>query len=190
MRDRLREQGFTLMEVMITVAIIAILAAIAVPVFTKQSRKSKASSEANAVFAELSVREEQYKLENGAYLTAAACPAVSSISATLRMRPAASPAASRGPPCACASPRRTCTAATRSPRARRPARTIRAGSRSLARAAVVLHPRDVRDGRRDVGPQHVLHEQRRLDDPVPERRQVTRWTPWGSASPRSMSTKA
>ena len=81
MRDRLREQGFTLMEVMITVAIIAILAAIAVPVFTKQSRKSKASSEANAVFAELSVREEQYKLENGAYLTAAACPAVSTISA-------------------------------------------------------------------------------------------------------------
>jgi prepilin-type N-terminal cleavage/methylation domain-containing protein len=84
MRERLREQGFTLIELMITVAIIAILAAVAVPLFTKETRKSKASSEVGAVFAELAVREEQYKLENGAYLDAAACPSMSGLGPTSR----------------------------------------------------------------------------------------------------------
>lgn len=60
---------------MITVAIIAVLAAIAVPAFTKESRKSKAMSEVGAMFAELGVREDQYKAENTGYLAAAACPA-------------------------------------------------------------------------------------------------------------------
>lgn len=59
---------------MITVAIIAVLAAIAVPAFTKESRKSKAMSEVGATFGELGVREEQYKSENTGYLAAAACP--------------------------------------------------------------------------------------------------------------------
>jgi prepilin-type N-terminal cleavage/methylation domain-containing protein len=84
MRERLREQGFTLIELMITVAIIAILAAVAVPAFMKETRKSKASSEVGAVFAELSVREEQYKLENGVYLDAAACPAMAGLGPTSR----------------------------------------------------------------------------------------------------------
>jgi prepilin-type N-terminal cleavage/methylation domain-containing protein len=70
----LGEQGFTLVELMVTVAIIAILAAIAVPAFTKESRKSKATSEVGAMFSELAVRQDQYKLENNAYLTTAACP--------------------------------------------------------------------------------------------------------------------
>jgi prepilin-type N-terminal cleavage/methylation domain-containing protein len=77
MRSR-PNRGFTLIEVMVTVVIIALLAAIAVPAFTKESRKSKASSEVNAMFAELAVREDQYKLENGAYLAADACPATTS----------------------------------------------------------------------------------------------------------------
>lgn len=84
MRERAPEQGFTLIELMITVAIIAILAAVAVPLFTKETRKSKASSEVGAVFAELAVREEQYKLENGAYLDAAACPSMSGLGPTSR----------------------------------------------------------------------------------------------------------
>ena len=43
--------------------------------FFNQARKSKASAETGYVFGELGVREDQYKLEKGAYLAAAACPA-------------------------------------------------------------------------------------------------------------------
>ena len=79
----MREQGFTLLELMVTVVIIAILAAIAVPTFMKETRKSKSSSEVGPVFAELAVREEQYKLENGSYLDASTgCPAIAGISST------------------------------------------------------------------------------------------------------------
>jgi prepilin-type N-terminal cleavage/methylation domain-containing protein len=73
-----REQGFTLIEMMITVVVIGILAAVVVPMFTRETRKSKGSSETTAVMGELAVREEQYKLENGAYLPAAACPSTPS----------------------------------------------------------------------------------------------------------------
>lgn len=68
------QRGFTLIEVMITVALIAVLAAVAIPTFSKETRKSKASSEVNGMFGELGIRQDQYKLENGTYLTAAACP--------------------------------------------------------------------------------------------------------------------
>jgi prepilin-type N-terminal cleavage/methylation domain-containing protein len=74
--SRRDQRGFTLIEIMIVVAIIAILAAVVVPSFFKQSRKSKASSEVGAVFGELAVREAQYKLENGQYYEpSSACPA-------------------------------------------------------------------------------------------------------------------
>ncbi len=59
---------------MIVVAIIAILAVIVVPQFTKETRKSKAMSEVGAMFGELAIREDQYKTENSVYLEAAACP--------------------------------------------------------------------------------------------------------------------
>lgn len=69
------QRGFTLMELMIAVAIIGVLARIALPAFFGQSRKQKAKSEIGAMFGELAVREEQYKLEKGVYLDAPACPA-------------------------------------------------------------------------------------------------------------------
>ncbi|NVB79597.1 MAG: prepilin-type N-terminal cleavage/methylation domain-containing protein, partial [Kofleriaceae bacterium] len=56
MEQRSGEQGFTIVELMVVVAIIAVLAAIVVPTFTKESKKSKAKSEVGAMFAELGVR--------------------------------------------------------------------------------------------------------------------------------------
>lgn len=72
---RTPQRGFTLIEMMVTVAVIAVLAAIAIPAFTRETRKSKAGSEVNAMFGELAIRQDQYKTENGSYLSATACPA-------------------------------------------------------------------------------------------------------------------
>jgi len=68
-RSRNRQAGFTLIEMMIAVAVVGILAAIALPSFTGESRKAKGDAEVNAFFAELIVREEQYAVENGRYLS-------------------------------------------------------------------------------------------------------------------------
>jgi prepilin-type N-terminal cleavage/methylation domain-containing protein len=67
-----QEAGFTLLEIMIVVALIGILAAIALPSFTRETRKAKGDSEVAAFFGELKVREEQYALENGVYLSTGA----------------------------------------------------------------------------------------------------------------------
>jgi type IV pilus assembly protein PilA len=71
-RKRVRESGFTLIEIMVVVVLIGVLAAIALPSFASQSRKSKGDSEVGAMFAELAVREEQYAVENGKYLSTSA----------------------------------------------------------------------------------------------------------------------
>jgi prepilin-type N-terminal cleavage/methylation domain-containing protein len=65
MRDR--ESGFTLIELMITLVVIAILAAVALPSFFSESRKTKASSEVQPMFNDLRIRLEQYLQENGKY---------------------------------------------------------------------------------------------------------------------------
>jgi prepilin-type N-terminal cleavage/methylation domain-containing protein len=67
-----RQSGFTLLEIMVVVALIGILAAIALPSFTRDTRKAKGDSEVAAFFGELKVREEQYHLENGVYLSTGA----------------------------------------------------------------------------------------------------------------------
>lgn len=66
-----REEGFTLMELMIVVAIVGILASIAIFMFTRHVAKAKAS-EVPAMFAEFKIREQQYHLENEAYLSTGA----------------------------------------------------------------------------------------------------------------------
>jgi prepilin-type N-terminal cleavage/methylation domain-containing protein len=70
--SRSDQSGFTLLELMIVVAVVAILAAIAVPAFTGESRKAKGDSEVPAFLAELGIREGQYLLENGVYLATGA----------------------------------------------------------------------------------------------------------------------
>jgi prepilin-type N-terminal cleavage/methylation domain-containing protein len=58
MRDR--ESGFTLIELMVTVTVIAILAGIALPSFFGEARKNRAISEVQPMFNDLRVRIEQY----------------------------------------------------------------------------------------------------------------------------------
>ena len=64
LRDK---RGFTLIELMIVVAVIAILAAVVIPQFMGSSRKVKAESEVNPLFTEISFRQEQWRGENGSY---------------------------------------------------------------------------------------------------------------------------
>ena len=66
-----REEGFTLMELMIVVAIVGILASIAIFMFTRHVAKAKAS-EVPAMFAELKIREQQFHLEHEQYLSTGA----------------------------------------------------------------------------------------------------------------------
>jgi prepilin-type N-terminal cleavage/methylation domain-containing protein len=72
---RRSERGFTLIELLAVVAIIAILATLIIPSFFKESRKAKSRTEATAMLAEISLKEESYKSEVGTFLTMPACPA-------------------------------------------------------------------------------------------------------------------
>ena len=63
-----REKGFSLVELMIVVAIIAILAAIAIPSFMRFAMKSK-TSEAFGNLNAIKTCQESFKAENDVYLT-------------------------------------------------------------------------------------------------------------------------
>lgn len=62
------ESGFTLIELMITVAVIAVLTAIALPSYTDYVTRSKLA-EAYAHLADLRVKMEQFYLDNRRYST-------------------------------------------------------------------------------------------------------------------------
>ncbi|VFQ47283.1 type IV pilin protein [Desulfoluna butyratoxydans] len=67
-------KGFTLIELMIVVAIIGILAAVAIPNFRNYQLKSK-ESEAKVNLAAIAVAQEAYFAEYDGYVTLAANPA-------------------------------------------------------------------------------------------------------------------
>ena len=68
---RNRNKGFTLIELMIVVAIIGILAAIAIPNFLNMRKKSM-SSEAKSNLGDLRTMEEAYHVEYGTYASGVA----------------------------------------------------------------------------------------------------------------------
>jgi type IV pilus assembly protein PilE len=69
-----RTRGFTLIEVMITVAVVAILAAVALPSYSEYVTRSKII-EATSSLTDLRVRMEQYFLDNRQYPASCVAPA-------------------------------------------------------------------------------------------------------------------
>lgn len=74
MKTNRNQKGFTLVELMIVVAIIGILAAIAIPNFQNYQRKAK-TAEAKTNLGAIRTSEESYRAENNTYLACATAPA-------------------------------------------------------------------------------------------------------------------
>jgi prepilin-type N-terminal cleavage/methylation domain-containing protein len=64
-------KGFTIIELMVVVAIIATLAAIAIPIYTNYIYRGK-QVEAKTLLMSIKVEEEQYRAENNCYTTSIA----------------------------------------------------------------------------------------------------------------------
>ncbi len=62
-----REAGVTLVELLVTLAVIAILAAIALPSFFGETSKARATAEVTPMFNDIRIRMEQYLQERGVY---------------------------------------------------------------------------------------------------------------------------
>lgn len=76
-RTQRTESGFTLIELMIVVAIIGILASIAIPSYTDYIIKSR-RTEAQSYMTEIAMRQEKWRANNNTYGTAAQLNVVNS----------------------------------------------------------------------------------------------------------------
>ena len=85
MRQHQIQRGFTLIEVMIVVAIIGILSAIAVPAYTDYVRRAKIA-EATSALSTMRVKFEQYYQDNRGYT--GSCTAPTTPATTIAHRPA------------------------------------------------------------------------------------------------------
>lgn len=74
MREGHAERGFTLIELMVVVGIVAILAAVVIPSFLQSSTKSKARSETAAMFTEIATKQAQFYAEQSAYAATGTSP--------------------------------------------------------------------------------------------------------------------
>ena len=63
------QAGFTLVELLVVVVLIGILAAVAVPMFSRTSSNSRMNAETNAILTDIRTRQEQYAVEMGRYFT-------------------------------------------------------------------------------------------------------------------------
>ena len=72
-KNNLKQKGFTLIELMIVVAVIGILAAIAMPSYTDYVKRGKAA-EATSNLADLRVKMEQYFQDNRTYVGGTCAP--------------------------------------------------------------------------------------------------------------------
>ena len=130
-----RARGFTLIEVIIAMAIVAILVAVALPAYRDHMRKSR-RAEAQAYLMAVASRQQQFLLDTRGYapdLTTVGIPAPANVSAAYDL----AVAAVAGPP-----PSFRLTA------------TPKADDRPDVRA--LRHARDRPDRRQDGGPRHLL----------------------------------
>ncbi len=70
-----KARGFTLIELMITIIIVAVLATVAGTSYVRASRRTRMATEVNTVFASFKSKIESYKLEKGSYTSGVTVPA-------------------------------------------------------------------------------------------------------------------